>query len=74
VDACIDEIVVPDRGGHGQDALGDAGEDAGDGAGAVVLDVELALESVVDGLDDLPQWFEEPGARAGLLAFAGRAE
>jgi hypothetical protein len=33
--------------------LGDAGTDPGDGPAAVLLEVELALEGVVDRLDDL---------------------
>lgn len=53
-DACTDGVVVPGRGGHGQDSLADAGTDARDGACAVLFEVELALEGVVDGLDDLP--------------------
>lgn len=32
---------------------GDAGADADDGSAAVAFEVELALEGVVDGLDDL---------------------
>ena len=53
-----------------QDADGDAGE----GVSAVSFEVELALEGVVDRLDDLPQWFEEARARRGVLALAGRAQ
>jgi hypothetical protein len=44
---------VPDRGGHRQDALGDADADALGRAAAVVFQVELALEGVVDRLDQL---------------------
>jgi hypothetical protein len=39
---------VPDGGGHGEEALGDAGADAFDAAAAVRFEVELALERVVD--------------------------
>jgi hypothetical protein len=46
-------VVVPDRGGNGQDALGEAGADAGDALPAVAFEVELALEGLVDRLDDL---------------------
>jgi hypothetical protein len=46
---------VPDGGSEGEDALQDADGDAVDGAAAVLLEVELALEGVVDGLDDLAQ-------------------
>jgi hypothetical protein len=49
--------VVPDCGGHGEEALGDAAGDAFDSA-AVEFEVELAFEGVVDGLDELPDRFE----------------
>src|SRR5271166_95959 len=67
-------VVVPDGGGQGEDALQDADGDAVDGAPAVPFEVELALEGVVDGLDDLPQWLEVlPSGWLGL-ALAGGAE
>jgi len=44
---------VPDRGGEGEDALGDAGAYPGDGLPAVAFEVELALEGLVDRFDDL---------------------
>lgn len=44
---------MPDRGGQGQDALQDAGGDTGNGASAVAFEVQLGLEGVVDGFDDL---------------------
>jgi hypothetical protein len=44
---------VPDAGGHGQEALRDAGEDSGGGPAAVVLQVELAFEGLVDRFDPL---------------------
>ena len=47
-------VVVPDRGGQGQDALHDAEPDSGRGVPAVSFEVELTLEGVVDRLDDLP--------------------
>ena len=46
---------MPDRGGHGEDALSDSNADAGVGLAAVAFEVELALERGVDGLDDLAQ-------------------
>ena len=49
-------VVVPDGGGHGQDALGDADGDALEGAPAVGFEVELALEGVVDRFDQLADW------------------
>jgi hypothetical protein len=39
---------VPDRGGHGEQALSDACADAFDAAAAVQFEVELAFEGVVD--------------------------
>jgi hypothetical protein len=65
---------VPDGGGEGEDALQDADGDAVDGAASVPLQIELAFESVVDGLDDLAQWLEVVAAGGFGLAFAGRAE
>ena len=50
--------VVPDGGGEGEDALGDAGGDAVDGACAVSFEVELAFEGVEDRLDQLSEGFE----------------
>jgi hypothetical protein len=44
---------VPDRGGHGQDALVDAGGDAAQGACAVVFEAELAFQRIDDGFDAL---------------------
>src|SRR6266571_14896 len=49
----IDEPVVPYAGGEGEQALGNPNDDAGSGATAMLLKTELALESVVDGLDAL---------------------
>jgi len=44
-------VVVPDRCGQGEQALQDPNADAVDGAPAVVFQVELAFEGVVDGLN-----------------------
>src|SRR3954452_7778515 len=46
--------VVPDGGGHGEDALEDADGHAGGGAAAVVFESELVFEGVVDRFDGLP--------------------
>lgn len=46
--------VVPDRGGHGQEAGGDAGVDTAQGASAMVFEGELSFEGVEDRLDPLP--------------------
>jgi hypothetical protein len=65
---------MPDRGGQGEDALGDAGADAADGLAPVAFDVELGLEGGVDGLDDLTQRLEELLTRTRQFARAGLAE
>src|ERR1700721_2280484 len=67
-------VVVPDGGGEGEDALQDADGDAVDGPAAVLLEVELAFEGVVDGLDDLAQWLEVLASGGLGLAFAGGPE
>jgi hypothetical protein len=67
-------VVVPDGGGEGEDASGDAGGDSGDGAAVVVFEVELTLEGVVDRFDDLAQRFKETLAAAGFFASAGRPQ
>src|SRR5947209_979312 len=67
-------VVVPDGGGEGEESLEDAGDDASWGLTAVSFEVELALKRVVDGLDDLTERFEDPGACAGLFAFEGGPE
>ena len=41
-------------GGRGQDALHDPGGDAGECVSAVLFEIELALEGVVDRFDALP--------------------
>jgi hypothetical protein len=65
---------VPDRCGQGEDALGDAGADAGDGAATVCFEVELAFEGVVDRFDDLAERFEEAFAGAGMFSLTSWAE
>ena len=47
---------MPDSGGGGQEALGDADGHAGEAAGAVQFQVELPFEGVVDRLDQLPEF------------------
>src|SRR6266545_3633267 len=74
LDRLAGAVVVPDRGGQGQDALQDADQYAGWGTAAVPFEVELAFEGGVDRLDDLSQWLEQPRARAFGLAAAGRAQ
>ena len=67
-------VVVPDRGGEGEDALQYSRCDARDGPPAVAFEVELGLERVIDRLDDLPKRFEVPLARPWFLALAGRPQ
>src|SRR5918995_4623488 len=74
LDGLAGAVVVPDRGGQGQDALYDADPDPGGGVTAVLFEVELAFEGVVDGLDDLAQRLEELISCSWGLALAGRAQ
>src|SRR5215212_9573225 len=67
-------VVVPDRDSQGQDTLRDADPHSGRGVAAVLLQIELTLERVVDRLDDLAQRLEELAASPGWFALAGRAE
>ena len=46
-------VVVPDRGGQGQDALQNADDDTLGRVPAVPFEVQLAFECLVDRLDDL---------------------
>src|SRR3954468_4798443 len=73
-DGGADVVVVPDGCGEGQDALPDADADSLGGMPAVLFEVELALEGVVDRLDHLPEGFEELRSRPVGLALAGRAQ
>ena len=59
---------------RGEQSLADADDDPGGGMSAVLFEVELAFEGVVDGLDGLPERFEESGARALGFVLAGRSE
>jgi hypothetical protein len=52
-------VVVPDGCGEGEDALQDADGHAAGGAAVVPFKVELALEGLIDRLDDLPQRLEQ---------------
>ena len=63
---------MPDRGGEGEEAGGDAGVDAGQSAAAVLLEGELAFEGVEDCLDPLPLAGELP--EPGCLVFAVGAD
>src|SRR5258706_10411382 len=63
--------VVPDRGGQGEDALQDPDGDAGDRAAAVLFEVELAFEGLVDRFDALPYGPEQATSRAGRFGAVG---
>jgi hypothetical protein len=52
-------VVVPDCGGEREDALQDADGHVAGRAAAVSFEVELALEDLIDRLDDLPQRLEQ---------------
>lgn len=59
---------MPDSGGEGQEACGDAGIDAGGGSTAVVFQSELAFQRVEHGLDPLPDAAEFAEPRVLVLA------
>src|SRR6266536_2541486 len=67
-------VVVPDGSGQGEDALQHAHDDTRRGVPAVAFQVELALEGVVDRLDDLPQRLEQVRTGPLRLALARRAQ
>lgn len=48
-------VVAPDDRGHGEHAVGEADDDALEGAAAVLFQAEPALQRVVDRLDQLPR-------------------
>jgi hypothetical protein len=50
LDRLAGAVVMPDRGGQGQDALHDTYPDPGRGVATVLFEVELTLEGVVDRL------------------------
>ena len=66
------EPVVPAAGGEREQTLGDAGDEALEGAGAVVLERELVLARVDDRLDPLAHATER--AEAGLFVGAVGAQ
>src|SRR6187431_939830 len=67
-------MVVPDRGGEGEESLQDPDGDALWAVAAVLFQAELAFQGVVDRLDDLTQRAELTGASAGSFVLAGRAD
>ena len=66
--------VVPDGCRECQQPLEDPGEHAFVGSAAVSLQVELALQGVIDGFDELAQGLQEPAVRPGLLVGTGRTD
>src|SRR3954454_15846580 len=66
--------VVPDRGGQGEDALQDTDGDAGDGAAAVVFEVELAFQGLVDRFDALSHGPQQAPAGAGGFCAVGGSD
>jgi len=67
-------VVVPDRGGQGEDALQDADQHTVAGFAAVVFEVELTFVGIEDRFDGLAQGLEEPGAATVGFALAGRSQ
>ena len=67
-------VVVPDRRGQGQNALQDAHHDSGGRVPAVAIEVELALEGLIDRFDGLAQRLEQVRAGAFVFALAGRVQ
>src|SRR5215211_6287033 len=63
-----DLFVVPEPGGEGEHALGDAGDDAGQGAGSVALERQLFFECLEDRLDPLSDPAERPEAWGFVFA------
>src|SRR5437879_4528842 len=64
-------FVVPNGDGEGEEALQYSGGDTGVGAAAVAFEIELTLEGVVDGLDDLAERFEQTGTGSRWLGLVG---
>src|SRR6266516_2247333 len=62
--------VVPKASGESEQALGDAGDQAGHRVGAVALERELALERVDDRLDPLAH-AAQPAKASGLVFAVG---
>jgi hypothetical protein len=64
-------VVVPDRGGQGQDALQHPHQHPCRGVATMAFQVQLAFEGLVDRLDDLPQRPQQVRAGPDGLALAG---
>src|SRR5215211_1679095 len=63
-----DRFVVPEAGGEGEQALGDASGDAAEGATAVTFERELVLERVEDRFDPLAGATERAEAQRLVLS------
>src|SRR5450432_285401 len=63
-------LVEVDAGAEGEDARGDAGEQPGRGASAVVFEQELVFEGVDDRFDPLP---DPAGRGVGAVGLVGSA-
>src|SRR5438309_5393960 len=66
--------VVPDGCRECQQPLEDPCEHAFIGAATVSLQVELALQGVIHGFDELAQRLQEPAVSPGLLVGTGRTD
>jgi hypothetical protein len=62
---------VPDRGGQGEESLGDTGVESGGGAGAVGFEGKLSFAGVVDRFDELAN-AAEVSDLAGFAFAVGR--
>src|SRR4029450_4640956 len=67
-------VVVPDCCGQGEQPLQDPNANAVDGATTMAFQVQLALEGVVDRLDELAKRPEQARAGPGRLAGVGRSQ
>src|SRR4029453_4724132 len=66
--------VGPDCCGQGEQPSQDPNADAVDGATTMAFQVQLALEGVVDRLDELTKGLEQPRTGPGRLAGVGRSQ
>ena len=71
----IAPLVVPDHCGEGEHSLEDPRGDPGEGAATMALEIELALQGLIDRLDDLAKGFRSsaPG-RGDSPAILGRTK
>src|SRR5919198_1913871 len=68
-----DLVGVPDGGGQGEQALADAGAQAGQGAGAVAFQAEFVFGGPDDGFEPLAD-AAEGAVAVGLVAPVGAGE